>query len=104
MIFSRMSLHSFLSAHHSWGSPDIGDLLPGESRQVGVYPEDDSSVEIEFTDKQASRVRTDAVGYLTHGYRGTLHIDLEDGKIRDSDWHDAWIVSFGTKVGKRLFN
>jgi hypothetical protein len=70
-----------VTVHVTGASYDIGNLSPGESKQVGVSPTGESDVFIEFTDKQEKQFRLTVGRYIEPAYRGTLRVDIKDNQI-----------------------
>jgi uncharacterized membrane protein len=69
-----------VKVHVTGGSYSLGDLAPGGFQTRRVSSTSKSHVEVEFTDGQSS-IRLDAGGYFNQGYRGTIDIDIRNGKI-----------------------
>src|SRR5579875_702637 len=61
-----------VTVHVTGASYDIGDLLPGATKQVRVSPTGESGVRIEFADETGKRVHSDWVGYFESGYGGSI--------------------------------
>jgi hypothetical protein len=62
---------------------DLGDIPPGGSRTVRVYPSRETHAEVEYRDAGGRPVQLNAGGYFDAGYRGELEIDVKGGAIED---------------------
>lgn len=67
--------------HVTGASYKLGDIAVGESATMRVKPTGESHLEIEFTDSDGNTQRLDAGGYFEPGYRGTIRVEIEDGRI-----------------------
>ena len=70
-----------VTVHVTGRSYPLGDLSPFTSHACEVSPASESHVELELTDAQDRRVRLNAGGYFEPGYRGTMEIQVRDGKV-----------------------
>jgi hypothetical protein len=71
--------------HVTGAKYELGDIAPGETASAAVHPTGESHLEIEFTDRDGEIQRLDAGGYFESGYRGTIDISIQDGKIRTNE-------------------
>ena len=69
----------------------LGDLAPGESRCVRVYPTTGSKVDILYVDSQGSISRVTADCHIEPvWYGGTIEVALQGNataEVRDGSWH-----------------
>jgi hypothetical protein len=63
----------------------LGDLAPGASAKMTVYPTSESHLEIEFTNADGKQRRLNAGGYFEPGYRGTIRITIKDDVIDENE-------------------
>ena len=64
------------------GNPvELGDIASGAFAQGTVYPEGDSSLEIEFTGVDDKPHRLDVDCYLERGYRGVIRTAIRDARL-----------------------
>ena len=71
--------------HVTGASYQLGDIASGASATARVQPTSESSLEIEFSDSDGEVQRLDADGYFEAGYRGTIHVSINDGAIETNE-------------------
>jgi hypothetical protein len=73
-----------------YGDCILGDLAPGESRSVRVYPTTASAVDIMYVDSEGRVNRVTADCHLEPvWYGGTIEVALQGGataEVRDASW------------------
>lgn len=67
--------------HVTGATYKLGDLAPGDSATTGVNLNGESHLEVEFSDAKGRTQRVNAGGYFESGYRGTIRVEIKDGKI-----------------------
>ena len=59
----------------------LGNLGAGESRSIRVQPMGESHLEIDYSNSQSNNSHLVVDCYMEGGYRGSLKVEVDEGKI-----------------------
>lgn len=60
---------------------ELGDLAPGEFKEVVVKPTGESSLQIEFEDEAGAKIQSDANEYIEPGYDVCIVVSIRNGLV-----------------------